>query len=103
MSRACGRGRHEFSLAMCVNKRVDTTYLFGSAKVVQQPLLFLRVIEIVVLRKRLFQSLRRSNRQLFLAGVSSIQIYFLLFEGTLLEGVVTNHIDGGFSGPIALT
>lgn len=24
------------------------------------------------------------------------------FEGTILEGVVTNHIDGGFSGPIIL-
>lgn len=23
-----------------------------------------------------------------------------IFEGTVLEGVVTNHIDGGFSGPI---
>jgi type IV secretory pathway VirB10-like protein len=25
---------------------------------------------------------------------------YRLFEGTVLEGVVTNHIDGGFSGPI---
>jgi type IV secretory pathway VirB10-like protein len=25
---------------------------------------------------------------------------FRIFEGTVLEGVVTNHIDGGFSGPI---
>lgn len=25
---------------------------------------------------------------------------FRIFEGTILEGVVTNHIDGGFSGPI---
>lgn len=25
---------------------------------------------------------------------------FRVFEGTVLEGVVTNHIDGGFSGPI---
>jgi len=25
---------------------------------------------------------------------------YRVFEGTLLEGVVTNHIDGGFSGPI---
>ena len=29
---------------------------------------------------------------------SSIAIY----EGTVLEGVVTNHIDGGFSGPIMI-
>jgi len=28
---------------------------------------------------------------------------FRIFEGTLLEGVVTNHIDGGFSGPIILS
>jgi type IV secretory pathway VirB10-like protein len=27
---------------------------------------------------------------------------FRIFEGTVLEGVVTNHIDGGFSGPIML-
>jgi type IV secretory pathway VirB10-like protein len=27
---------------------------------------------------------------------------FRVFEGTVLEGVVTNHIDGGFSGPIML-
>jgi type IV secretion system protein VirB10 len=25
---------------------------------------------------------------------------YRVFEGTVLEGVVTNHIDGGFSGPI---
>ena len=25
---------------------------------------------------------------------------FRVFEGTVLEGVVTNHIDGGFNGPI---
>jgi type IV secretory pathway VirB10-like protein len=25
-----------------------------------------------------------------------------VFEGTVLEGVVTNHIDGGFSGPVIL-
>ena len=25
---------------------------------------------------------------------------YRVFEGTLLEGVVTNHIDGGFNGPI---
>lgn len=25
---------------------------------------------------------------------------YRLFEGTVLEGVVTNHIDGGFSGPV---
>jgi len=25
---------------------------------------------------------------------------FRVFEGTVLEGVVTNHIDGGFAGPI---
>jgi type IV secretion system protein VirB10 len=25
---------------------------------------------------------------------------YRIFEGTVLEGVVTNHIDGGFSGPI---
>ena len=25
---------------------------------------------------------------------------YRVFEGTILEGVVTNHIDGGFSGPI---
>jgi type IV secretion system protein VirB10 len=25
---------------------------------------------------------------------------YRIFEGTILEGVVTNHIDGGFSGPI---
>jgi len=25
---------------------------------------------------------------------------YQIFEGTVLEGVVTNHIDGGFSGPI---
>ena len=28
---------------------------------------------------------------------------YRVFEGTLLEGVVTNHIDGGFSGPIILS
>jgi len=28
---------------------------------------------------------------------------FRIFEGTLLEGIVTNHIDGGFSGPIILS
>jgi type IV secretion system protein VirB10 len=28
---------------------------------------------------------------------------YRIFEGTLLEGVVTNHIDGGFSGPIILS
>jgi type IV secretion system protein VirB10 len=27
-------------------------------------------------------------------------LLYLIFEGTVLEGVVTNHIDGGFSGPI---
>jgi type IV secretory pathway VirB10-like protein len=27
---------------------------------------------------------------------------YRVFEGTVLEGVVTNHIDGGFSGPILL-
>ncbi len=27
---------------------------------------------------------------------------FRIFEGTVLEGVVTNHIDGGFSGPILI-
>lgn len=27
---------------------------------------------------------------------------FRVFEGTVLEGVVTNHIDGGFSGPIMI-
>jgi type IV secretory pathway VirB10-like protein len=27
---------------------------------------------------------------------------FRVFEGTVLEAVVTNHIDGGFSGPIML-
>jgi type IV secretory pathway VirB10-like protein len=27
---------------------------------------------------------------------------YRVFEGTVLEGVVTNHIDGGFSGPIML-
>lgn len=25
---------------------------------------------------------------------------YRIFEGTVLEGVVTNHVDGGFSGPI---
>jgi type IV secretion system protein VirB10 len=25
---------------------------------------------------------------------------YRIFEGTVLEGVVTNHIDGGFNGPI---
>jgi type IV secretory pathway VirB10-like protein len=28
---------------------------------------------------------------------------YRVFESTLLEGVVTNHIDGGFSGPIILS
>jgi type IV secretory pathway VirB10-like protein len=28
---------------------------------------------------------------------------FRIFEGTVLEGIVTNHIDGGFSGPIILS
>jgi type IV secretory pathway VirB10-like protein len=28
---------------------------------------------------------------------------YRLFEGTVLEGVVTNHIDGGFSGPIMVS
>jgi len=28
---------------------------------------------------------------------------YRVFEGTLLEGVVTNHIDGGFSGPIMVS
>ena len=28
---------------------------------------------------------------------------YRIFEGTLLEGVVTNHIDGGSSGPIILS
>jgi type IV secretory pathway VirB10-like protein len=28
---------------------------------------------------------------------------YRIFEGTLLEGIVTNHIDGGFSGPIILS
>ena len=27
---------------------------------------------------------------------------YRVFEGTVLEGVVTNHIDGGFSGPILI-
>ena len=27
---------------------------------------------------------------------------YRVFEGTVLEGVVTNHIDGGFSGPMIL-
>jgi type IV secretion system protein VirB10 len=27
---------------------------------------------------------------------------YRVFEGTVLEGVVTNHIDGGFSGPIMI-
>jgi type IV secretion system protein VirB10 len=27
---------------------------------------------------------------------------YRVFEGTVLEGVVTNHIDGGFSGPVML-
>ncbi len=25
---------------------------------------------------------------------------YRIFEGTILEGIVTNHIDGGFSGPV---
>ena len=28
---------------------------------------------------------------------------YRVFEGTLLEGVVTNHIDGGFSGPVMVS
>jgi len=28
---------------------------------------------------------------------------FRIFEGTVLEGVVTNHIDGGLSGPIMVS
>jgi type IV secretory pathway VirB10-like protein len=28
---------------------------------------------------------------------------YRIFEGTVLEGIVTNHIDGGFSGPIILS
>jgi type IV secretion system protein VirB10 len=28
---------------------------------------------------------------------------YRIFEGTVLEGVVTNHIDGGFSGPILVS
>lgn len=28
---------------------------------------------------------------------------YRVFEGTVLEGVVTNHIDGGFSGPIMIS
>ncbi len=28
---------------------------------------------------------------------------YRVFEGTVLEGVVTNHIDGGFSGPVMLS
>lgn len=28
---------------------------------------------------------------------------YRVFEGTILEGVVTNHIDGGFSGPIMVS
>jgi type IV secretory pathway VirB10-like protein len=28
---------------------------------------------------------------------------YQIFEGTVLEGVVTNHIDGGFSGPIMVS
>jgi type IV secretory pathway VirB10-like protein len=28
---------------------------------------------------------------------------YRVFEGTMLEGVVTNHIDGGFSGPIMVS
>lgn len=27
---------------------------------------------------------------------------YRVFEGTVLEGVVTNHVDGGFSGPVIL-
>jgi type IV secretion system protein VirB10 len=27
---------------------------------------------------------------------------YRIFEGTVLEGVVTNHVDGGFSGPVML-
>lgn len=27
---------------------------------------------------------------------------YRVFEGTVLEGVVTNHVDGGFSGPVML-
>jgi len=27
---------------------------------------------------------------------------YRVFEGTVLEGVVTNHIDGGLSGPILI-
>lgn len=29
-------------------------------------------------------------------------LLYRIFEGTLLEGVVTNHIDGGLSGPVML-
>jgi type IV secretory pathway VirB10-like protein len=28
---------------------------------------------------------------------------YRVFEGTVLEGIVTNHIDGGFSGPIMVS
>jgi type IV secretory pathway VirB10-like protein len=28
---------------------------------------------------------------------------YRVFEGTVLEGVITNHIDGGFSGPIMVS
>jgi type IV secretory pathway VirB10-like protein len=28
---------------------------------------------------------------------------YRIFEGTVLEGIVTNHIDGGFSGPIMVS
>ncbi len=28
---------------------------------------------------------------------------YRIFEGTVLEGVVTNHIDGGFSGPVMVS
>ena len=28
---------------------------------------------------------------------------YCVFEGTVFEGVVTNHIDGGFNGPIIVT
>jgi len=28
---------------------------------------------------------------------------YRVFEGTVLEGVVTNHIDGGFSGPVMVS
>jgi type IV secretory pathway VirB10-like protein len=53
-------------------------------------------------------SVRQPDRQRKAGAMASYDFdnydgqLYRVFEGTVLEGVVTNHIDGGFSGPVIL-